>query len=76
MSGDERLTAETEITVRVEADKGTFPEGTTMVLSAVSDDRMSAVAQAVEGAVDSPKTMGFHAVDISFRNAEGKEIDP
>ena len=76
VSGDERLTAETEITVRVEADKGTFPEGTTMVLSAVSDDRMSAVAQAVEGAVDSPKTMGFHAVDISFRNAEGKEIEP
>jgi len=75
-SGDAGMTAETEITVHVEADKDTFPEGTTMVLSAVSDEQMSTVAEAVEGAVDAPKTMGFHAVDISFRDAKGNEIEP
>ena len=42
----------------------------------VSDDQMSAVAEAVEGAVEAPKTRGFHAVDISFRDAEGNEIEP
>ena len=75
-SGDAGMAAETEITVHVEADKDTFPEGTTMVLSAVSDDQMTAVAEAVEGAVDAPKTMGFHAVDISFRDVKGNEIEP
>ena len=76
MSGDAGTETETEITVHVEADKDTFPEGTIMVLSAVSDDQMSAVAEAVEGAVEAPKTRGFHAVDISFRDAEGNEIEP
>ena len=76
MSGDAGMVAETEITVHVEADKDTFSEGTTMVLSAVSDDQITAVAEAVEGAVDAPKTMGFHAVDISFRDAKGNEIEP
>ena len=74
--GDAGMAAETEITVHVEADKDTFPEGTTMVLSTVSDDQMTAVAEAVEGAVDAPKTMGFHAVDISFRDVKGNEIEP
>ena len=78
MSGDAgtETGTETEIIVHVEADNDTFPEGTTMVLSAVSDDQMSAVAEAVEGAVEAPKTRGFHAVDISFRDAEGNEIEP
>lgn len=66
----------TKITVHVEADKDTFPEGTTMLLSAVSDDQMTTVAEAVEGAVDDRKTMGFHAVDISFRDVNGNEIEP
>ena len=78
MSGDAgtETGTETEIIVHVEADKDTFPEGTTMVLSAVSEDQMTAVAEAVEGAVEAPKTRGFHAVDISFRDAEGNEIEP
>ena len=75
-SGDAGMAAETELTVHVEADEDTFPEGTTMVLSAVSDEQMTAVVEAVEGAVDAPKTMGFHAVDISFRDVEGNEIEP
>ena len=73
------LPEETELTVYVEADEGTFPEGTTMKVSTVED--MDSVASAVEEAVTaddavSNKTRGFHAVDISFRNAEGIEIEP
>ena len=63
-----------KMTVSVSAEAGTFPAGTTMVLSAVTD--MDAVAEAVEGAVDDRKTMGFHAVDISFRDVNGNEIEP
>ena len=62
-----------KMTVSVSAEAGTFPDGTTMVLSAVTD--MDAVAEAVEGTVDS-KTCGFQAVDISFRDKEGNEIEP
>ena len=73
------LPDETELTVYVEADEGTFPEGTTMKLSTVED--MDTVASAVEEAVTahddvSNKTCGFHAVDISFWNTEGIEIEP
>ena len=62
-----------KMTVSVSAEAGTFPAGTTMVLSAVTD--MDAVAEAVEGTVDS-KTCGFQAVDISFRDKDGNEIEP
>ena len=81
-TGSEKATAlpdQTELTVHVEADEGAFPEGTTMRLSAAED--MDAVASAVEEAVTaddavSNKTRGFHAVDISFWNNEGVEIEP
>ena len=73
----------TEITVHVEADEDTFPEGTTMRLAAVTDDQMAAVTEAVEGAMaeaaaqgTSGRTQGFHALDISFWNADGVEIEP
>ena len=83
-TGDSGLAAETEITVHVEADEDTFPEGTTMRLAAVTDDQMDAVTEAVEGAMaeaadaqgTSSRTQGFHAVDISFLNADGIEIEP
>jgi len=65
----------TELTVHVEADEGTFPEGTTMVLTAVTGNDLDDVAQAVEGAVEG-KTKGFYAVDITFRDADGKVIEP
>jgi hypothetical protein len=66
------------MTVHVEADEGTFPEGTKMVLSAVDD--LDAVAEAVGTAVDS-KTRGFQAVDITFYDKDpseegAKEIEP
>lgn len=67
------LPASSNLTVSVSAEAGTFPAGTTMVLSAVTD--MDAVAEAVEGTVDS-KTRGFQAVDISFRDKDGNEIEP
>ena len=74
----------TEITVHVEADEDTFPEGTTMRLAAVTDDQMEAVTEAVEGVMaeaagtqgTSGHTQGFHALDISFWNADGVEIEP
>ena len=71
----------TTIKVHVEADEDTFPEGTTMVLANVTGDDLDSVAEAVENAVTSNdsvsnKTRGFHAVDISFRDANGKEIEP
>lgn len=42
---------ETSLYVHVEADEETFPEGTTMVLSEVTDDTIDTVASAVEGAL-------------------------
>ena len=62
-----------KMAVSVSAEAGTFPAGTTMVLSAVTD--LDAVAEAVEGTVES-KTCGFQAVDISFRDKDGNEIEP
>lgn len=65
----------TELTVSVEAEEGTFPEGTTMHLASVTGSDLDTVAEAVEGAVES-RTAGFHAVDITFRDADGNEIEP
>jgi len=65
--------AETAITVSVIAEEETFPLGTTMQLGTVED--MDTVASAVEGTVEG-QTRGFHAVDISFHNADGEEIEP
>lgn len=127
------LPKKAKITVRVEADEGTFPAGTTMVLKAVDD--LDAVAEAVTETVENKatestdetkpagetesidetesvdekesssgertekekpdqsdkqqetenneakdkknlKTYGFQAVDITFIDAEGNEIEP
>ncbi len=75
---DTDLPRKTKMTVHVEADEGTFPEGTKMVLSPVED--LNAVAEAVGTAVDS-KTRGFQAVDITFYDKDpseedAKEIEP
>lgn len=75
---DTDLPKKTKMTVHVEADEGTFPEGTKMVLSAVDD--LDAVAEAVGTAVDT-KTRGFQAVDITFYDKDpseedAKEIEP
>ena len=99
------LPQEAEVSVRVEADEGTFPAGTTMVLKAVED--LDAVAEAVTETVENSdpsvsadgadhqseqtedsknnngteekknlKTYGFQAVDITFLDKDGKEIQP
>ena len=75
---DTTLPKKTKMTVHVEVDEGTFPEGTKMVLSPVED--LDAVAEAVGTAVDG-KTRGFQAVDIAFYDKDpsidgAKEIEP
>ena len=60
------------LTVRVEAPEGAFPEGTTMAVTPVEDEEiLNAVAEPVEGQV-----LQIFAVDISFFNADGEEIEP
>ena len=58
--------------VSVDAPEGTFPKGTSMRLSAISDSQaVSAANEAIDGEVKEAK-----GVDISFANAEGNEIEP
>ncbi len=58
--------------VSVDAPEGTFPKGTSMRLSAISDSQaVSAANDAIDGEVKEAK-----GVDISFANAEGNEIEP
>lgn len=114
-SAAESLPEEAEVSVRVEADEGTFPAGTTMVLKAVED--LDAVAEAVTETVENnaavtssedahnnsaeddfntdaaieaetdpqttavpentnKKPYGFQAVDITFLDKDGNEIEP
>ena len=112
------LPEEAEISVRVEADEGTFPAGTIMVLKAVED--LDTVAEAVTETVEKTaavsadddsdsdsdtnggsetkaaerteaekpekqekqntttnrKPYGFQAVDITFKDSDGNEIEP
>ncbi|MBQ7429300.1 MAG: InlB B-repeat-containing protein [Butyrivibrio sp.] len=60
------------IHVEVSADEGIFPAGTTMVVTPVSSEVAMDAATAAVG--DSAKDAV--GVDISFRNAEGEEIEP
>ena len=63
------------MTVKVTADEGAFPEGTTMEVVDVEDEAtISDIAGAVEG--ENVTVNRVHAVDITFRNAEGEEIEP
>ena len=58
--------------VSVSADEGIFPEGTTMNVSAISDDEaLDAAKDAIGEAAQTAK-----GVDITFRNADGEEIEP
>ena len=61
-----------DVTVIVEADEGAFPAGTTMKVTAVESQ---SIEEAVSGAVDSP-VVQMQAVDISFFDADGNEIEP
>ena len=74
-----------DIVVIVEAEEGTFPEGTTMVVEQLEDDDEE-VNQAVTDVIDKEKAEEnidaneevkiVKAVDITFRNAKGEEIEP
>lgn len=70
------FTASTDhVVVNVSAPEGAFPEGTTMAVADVGDeDTLSGIADAAsEGFVEVQRV---HAVDISFRDAAGNEIEP
>ena len=60
------------VIVNVEAPDGAFPEGTEMHIAAVSSE---SVADAVEAAVGEDAT-AVKAVDITFTDADGNEIEP
>lgn len=58
--------------VSIEADAGAFPEGTTVEIKAIEDDGLvEQVAPVVNG-----KVVQVQAVDITFYDAEGNEIEP
>ena len=71
----EALPGKDKLTVRVEAEEGTFPEGTTMKVTPIKGSKLEEVGAAAADAVDGT-ACGYQAVDISFINAEGKEIEP
>ncbi len=62
------------ITVNVTAAEGIFPEGTTMVTTAVSVQTAKAIANAASDA--EAEVVDAIGVDISFRDASGNEIEP
>lgn len=63
------------MTVKVTADEGAFPEGTTMEVADVEDEAtISDIAGAVEG--ENVTVNRVHAVDITFRDGKGEEIEP
>ncbi len=58
--------------ILVEAPQGAFPEGTRMSAAPVYDEAiLNTAADSVEGSI-----CAVSAVDITFRNAEGEEIEP
>ncbi len=65
-------TIENFVTVKAEAEEGTFPEGTTMVLTPVEQEEViDTVKETVEGNVKH-----IVAVDITFKDVNGNEIEP
>ncbi len=67
-------TAPNGVTATVVAPEGAFPAGTTMEVVAVPDED---VIDAVEAALEDGKTVkNVAAVDITFKNDEGEEIEP
>lgn len=61
-----------QVSVSVAAEAGTFPEGTTMSVQDVADEEtIENITSAVDGTVSY-----VHAVDITFEDADGKEVTP
>ncbi|MBR0173140.1 MAG: InlB B-repeat-containing protein [Lachnospiraceae bacterium] len=67
-----------QVIVDVDADEGAFPEGTTMQVAAVSRLKaMEAAQEAIDADPDrDEEVVDAIAVDITFYNAEGEEIQP
>ena len=62
----------TETLVHVEADAGTFPDGTTMEASVVTDqDVIDSIMDSAEGQV-----VAVHAVDLTFTDENGETVQP
>ncbi|HCK87930.1 MAG TPA: hypothetical protein DHW39_03875, partial [Erysipelotrichaceae bacterium] len=65
-------TIENVVTVKADAEEGTFPEGTTMILTPVEQEEViDTVKETVEGTVKH-----IVAVDITFKDVNGNEIEP
>ncbi len=62
------------LTVKVKAEKGIFPKDTTMEVEAVSREEAMNIAQAA--ADEDKEVTNAVAVDITFRDTDGKEIEP
>ena len=69
----ESLPEEAEVSVRVEADEGTFPAGTIMVLKAVDD--LGAVAEAVTETVENAASASAAPTDTDDNYEHGEDID-
>ena len=73
MPAQEFQGATDEVEVFVSAPEGAFPEGTTMHVTTVPQEEViGALNEAAGGAM----VRNVQAVDITFRNAEGEEIEP
>ncbi|MBP5237243.1 MAG: hypothetical protein J6128_06995, partial [Clostridia bacterium] len=65
------------LTVDVHAPWGTFPDGTVMVLTNVDEEEIiSSIRAAVENESARSRVTQVKAVDISFIDADGNEIEP
>lgn len=65
-----------DIIVKVQADEGAFPEGTTMGVYSLEDqEKLDAVAEVVNDATEK-EVVTMVAVDIVFTNATGEKIEP
>ena len=66
------LCADNGVTASIDAEEGTFPEGTTVSVRSISrEDAISAAQNVVSGDV-----VDAAAVDITFLDASGNEIEP
>lgn len=66
----EALPEEAEVSVRVEADEGTFPAGTVMVLSAVNNETLDTLAETVAETVENSSDS-----DSAYTAADNKPTD-
>ncbi|MBR2699992.1 MAG: LPXTG cell wall anchor domain-containing protein [Clostridia bacterium] len=64
------------ITVKVEAGEGAFPEGTTMQLTDIEDEGVLTDIGDAAVTDNFVEVKRVHAVDITFRDGQGNEIEP